>query len=202
MLHNLGMHDVKKYTTGDGTFYIDFTTGSEADCFRFRIGTHNGSGSESVTATFSDIKLIEKTDYNLGLNISATEKAVEFDAAGYGELATATREGYVFEGWYTEPDGQGEKITASTAVKSENITVYSNWIPNQYSVAFDGNTGIGGLGMANAQYDTPFELPANYFIKTGYTFLGWSTSPDGEVLYGDKEVVKNLTSEVNGSITL
>ena len=200
--NGVGMHDVKKYTTGDGTFYIDFTTGSEADCFRFRIGTHNGSGSESVTATFSDIKLIEKTDYNLGLNISATEKAVEFDAAGYGELATATREGYVFEGWYTEPDGQGEKITASTAVKSENITVYSNWIPNQYSVAFDGNTGIGGLGMANAQYDTPFELPANYFIKTGYTFLGWSTSPDGEVLYGDKEVVKNLTSEVNGSITL
>ncbi len=198
----VGWADVNKYTAGSGDFYIDFTTGENAEEFRFRIGTHNGSNSDVVTATFSDIKLIEKTDYNLSLNISATEKAVEFDAAGYGELATATREGYVFDGWYTEPDGQGEEITASTAVKSENITVYSKWIPNQYSVAFDGNTGIGGLGLTNAQYDTPFELPANYFIKTGYTFIGWSTSPDGEVLYGDKEEVMNLTSEVNGSVTL
>lgn len=194
-----GWADVNKYTSGDGDYYIDFTTGDKADFFRIRLGTYNPSSTDSVTVTFSDLKLTEKTDYNLGLNISATEKAVAFNADGYGELATATREGYVFDGWYT---ADGEEITADTAVKSKNIHVYSSWIPNQYSVAFDGNTGLGGLGMANAQYDTPFELPANYFIKTGYTFMGWATSPDGEALYADKEVVSNLTSEVNGSVTL
>lgn len=194
-----GWADVKNYTSGDGAYYIDFTTGDKADFFRIRLGTYNPSSTDPITVTFSDLKLIEKTDYNLGLNISATEKAVAFNADGYGELATATREGYVFDGWYT---ADGEEITADTAVKSKNIHVYSSWIPNQYSVAFDGNTGLGGLGMANAQYDTPFELPANYFIKTGYTFTGWATSPDGEAIYEDKEEVSNLTSEVNGSVTL
>ena len=192
-------HTVNKYTSGDGEYYIDFTTGEKADTFRLRLGTYNPSSTESVTVTFSDIRLVEKTDYNLSLNIGAAEKSVAFNADGYGTLAEPTREGYVFDGWFTS---DGEEITADTAVKSENIHVFSSWIPNQYSVALDGNTGIGGLGMFNAVYGTPFNLPANYFIKTGYTFAGWSTSPDGEVLYTDEEEVSDLTSEVNGSITL
>lgn len=197
--NGVGKHDVWKYDSGNGDFVIDFTTGDAAEEFRFRIGTYNSSDSDVVSATFSNIKLIEKTDYNLGLNISAAEKAVVFDAEGYGELATATRDGYVFDGWYT---ADGEEITADTPVKSENIHVYSSWIPNQYSIAFDGNTGLGGLGMINAVYDTPFNLPANYFIKTGFTFIGWSLAPDGEAVYADQEEVKNLTADVNGSVTL
>lgn len=194
----VGWADVNKYASGDGEYYIDFKTGSQAEELRFRIGTNNGT-DESVTVTFSDIRLCEKTDYNLGLNISATESTAIFDAESYGELATATRDGYVFDGWYT---ADGEKITADTPVKSENIHVYSSWVPNHYSIAFDGNTGLGGLGIANVVYDQPFKLPPNYFIKTGYTFIGWSTSPDGEVMYTDEEEVSNLTTVVNGSVTL
>lgn len=190
---------VNKYTAGDGDYYIDFTTGEKADTFRIRLGTNNADSAESVVVTFSNLKLTEKTDYNLGLNISHTEKTAIFDSESYGELATATRDGYVFDGWYT---ADGEKITADTPVKSENIHVYSSWVPNQYSVAFDGNTGLGGLGMTNAVYDIPFVLPANYFIKTGYTFVGWSLTPGGEAVYADEEEVKNLTAEVNGSVTL
>ncbi len=115
------------------------------------------------------------------------------------------RKGYVFAGW-KDADGNsyadGAEVLNLTSAHQGKFTLYAQWTPNQYSVAFDGNTGLGGLGIANAQYDTPFNLPANYFIKTGYTFTGWATSPDGEVLYTNEQEVSNLTSEVNGSVTL
>lgn len=184
------------YVHSDGHVVIRFTPHADARLLSIRFGSAN---STNTVTKFSNIRLIDAETYDSNINWTAAQKSVAFDADGYGTLAEATREGYVFDGWYT---AGGEKITEDTPVKSENISVYSSWIPNQYSVALDGNTGIGGIGMFNAVYGTPFNLPANYFIKTGYTFAGWSTSPDGEVLYTDKEEVSDLTSEVNGSVTL
>ncbi len=116
-----------------------------------------------------------------------------------------TRTGYVFAGWTDELGNtyaDGEEVLNLTSVHEGKYTLYAQWTANQYSIAFDGNTGLGGLGMANAQYDNFIELPANYFIKTGYTFAGWATTPDGEAVYADGQSVKNLTSDVDGSVTL
>ena len=42
-----------------------------------------------------------------------------------GTLPTAKRNGYVFTGWYTAPEG-GEPISAETPI-TENTTVYAQW---------------------------------------------------------------------------
>ncbi len=61
-----------------------------------------------------------------GGNVSENLKSVKFDST-YGELATPTRSGYKFNGWYTEQEG-GEKITSDMIVKTpENHTVYAHW---------------------------------------------------------------------------
>jgi len=153
----------------------------------------------------------EKAQYNVvfeGNGATAgemPEQTMIYDESENLNTNAYERTGYVFAGW-KDSDGNsyadGAEVLNLTSEHQGKFTLYAQWTPNQYSVAFDGNTGLGGLGMANAQYDTPFNLPANYFIKTGYTFIGWSDSPDGEVLYTDKEEVSNLTSEVNGSVTL
>lgn len=184
------------YVHNDAHVVIRFTTTESARLLSVRFGSAN---STNTVTKFSNIRFIDAETYDKNISWTDAQKSVAFDADSYGALSEPTREGYVFDGWFT---AEGEEITADTAVKSENITVYSSWVPNQYSVALDGNTGIGGIGMFNAVYGTPFDLPANYFIKTGYTFAGWSTSSDGEVLYTDEEKVSNLTSEANGSITL
>lgn len=66
--------------------------------------------------------------------------AVTFDAAGgaagwtkgevvkgaaIGTLPTATRSGYVFDGWYTLPSG-GDRVMSSTAVTGD-IVLYAHW---------------------------------------------------------------------------
>ena len=46
----------------------------------------------------------------------------------YGSLPTATRPGYIFDGWYTEVEG-GEKITEEDEVLlTDNQTLYAHWI--------------------------------------------------------------------------
>lgn len=72
--------------------------------------------------------------------------------------------------------------------------------PNTYTVRYNGNGNTGG-STANSThtYDTNGNLSANGFTKTGYTFAGWSTSPNGGVVYSNQQSVRNL-SQTNGAV--
>ncbi len=57
--------------------------------------------------------------------LSATSIKVYFDRV-YGDLPTATREGYIFDGWYTEDN---VLITKDTVVSiAANHTLYAKWV--------------------------------------------------------------------------
>ena len=62
-------------------------------------------------------------DANNGV-VSPTSRLVA-DGATFGELPVPTRNGYVFDGWYTSKVG-GTKVTSSTIVTS-NMTLYAHW---------------------------------------------------------------------------
>ena len=67
----------------------------------------------------------------------------------YRELPTPTRDGFAFEGWYTERDG-GTKVEATTTVTSEiNHTLYAHWDSN--IAIFDTGRVVNGKmkGLAN-----------------------------------------------------
>ena len=52
----------------------------------------------------------------------------------YGTLPTPVKEGYTFDGWYTEKTG-GTKITADTKVTvTENQTLYAHWVDKEVPV--------------------------------------------------------------------
>lgn len=75
--------------------------------------------------------------------------------------------------------------------------------PNTYTISFNGNGATSGsMGNLSMTYDTPANLPANGFKKDGYKFVGWSTSPNGNVAYTNKQSVKNLTTQNGGTVTL
>lgn len=94
-----------------------------------------------------------------------------------GKLATPTKEGSIFAGWYTE-DGTsvdwGDNVTNTT----KGNTYYAKWT---YSITFDGNGATGGSMTAQqvTEGDTSTTLTANAFTKTGYAFNGWNTAKDG-----------------------
>lgn len=66
-----------------------------------------------------------------GGSVSQASKSVTSDSA-YGTLATPTRTGYTFAGWYTAANS-GTQVTASTICKGD-ATIYAHWKANSYTV--------------------------------------------------------------------
>jgi len=79
----------------------------------------------------------------------------------------------VFEGWYTDTFG-GTPFTATTKV-TKSVTVYPRWKETTYSVTF--MTGQAPITTTVAKNGT-VSLPNNP-TKSGATFDGWYTQPDG-----------------------
>ena len=46
-------------------------------------------------------------------------------------------------------------------------------------------------------YDQSYQLNKNEFTLDGYEFKGWATSPNGQVVYKDEEIVTKLTDKSN-----
>ncbi|NMN01414.1 repeat protein [Bifidobacterium sp. DSM 109963] len=90
------------------------------------------------------------------------------------------------------------EVPASTAA-----TYVADYAPITYKVSFKSNGGSGTMGDQSFTYDAAQNLTANAFTRAGYTFAGWNTKADGKgTAYKDKESVKNLTAEANGTVTL
>ncbi len=115
------------------------------------------------------------------------------------------RTGYTFKGWSKQPNGQveyqnGDKVTNLTTQDGKNIDLYAVWEANTYTVTFDANGGIGTMKPQKMTYDQVATLATNQYTKPGYTFKGWSTQANGQVVYTNNKEVKNLVTE--GNITL
>lgn len=120
-----------------------------------------------------------------GGTCSPASKIVTFDAT-YGELATATRSGYLFAGWFTAATG-GTQVTASSTVQiANNHTLYAHWQPLFYfSATANKNTATentvtavvenasitGTVGQTSAQTTAKFTATPN--ATKGYNFVGW-----------------------------
>ncbi len=115
--------------------------------------------------------------------------------------------GYTFAGWY---DGDGNQLSTATDYTAfgacndgKIMTVYAHFRAHTYTIKFNGNGGSGSMGEHTCTYDKAWNLTANAFTRTGYTFAGWNTKANGTgTSYTDKKSVKNLTSTDGATINL
>ncbi|MBP5417133.1 MAG: InlB B-repeat-containing protein [Clostridiales bacterium] len=96
----------------------------------------------------------------------------------YGTMPSASRTGYAFVGWFTEPTG-GTQITGSTAVTmTVDHTLYAQWTANNYTVTFNANSGSVSTASKGVTYDATYgDLPTP--TRNYYSFAGWYTSASG-----------------------
>ena len=98
-------------------------------------------------------------------------------------------------------NNQTANIVINSVTTDKTIAIAA--VPNTYTVVFDGNGNTSGTMAAQAMtFDTAVNLTANTFVRTGYNFAGWSTTPGGKCEYPDKASVMNLTTENGKTITL
>ena len=120
--------------------------------------------------------------------VSTNTRIVAFDSA-YGKLPVLEKNGYTFEGWYTD-ETAGTKVTAETILSIDaNHTLYARFILIKNPIAYvfmDSNlkAEIGGVDNSdNPAYhsveDHEFTLTAPE--KAGYNFDGWYLSYDNGI---------------------
>ena len=108
-----------------------------------------------------------------------------------------TRTGYTFDGWY---DGNDNPVTAIGKDETGDKEFWAKWTANSYTVVFLPGDGEGSSYDQTFTYDAAQKLDENQFTKTGHSFTGWKL--DDSTTFDDKQEVKNLTTEPNGTVTL
>ena len=151
-----------------------------------------------------DYDSLEINIYNSYVDYLANNKYVTTSEI-YGELPDITREGYVFEGWYTEPEG-GTKIDSDSVYITSNL--YAHWVSLTYTVTYNANGGTGTPDNQTKTYGTDLTLSSTkpshanasagkYTVSfnanggsvsltsldalrtTCYSFKNWNTKADG-----------------------
>lgn len=119
-----------------------------------------------------------------------------------------TRDGYTFTGWKRADNqqayGDGQWVNNLTTQPNGIVTMVAQWSANEAHIRYNPNPPAGktagGNGTPNWDGhtgDTP-AIGGNGWTIDGYTFAGWTTSPDGS---GTK-YAPGASWTANGTLTL
>lgn len=118
-----------------------------------------------------------------------------------GNTGTLTKAGYTFAGWNTAANGSGVTYQASDPINlSSNITLYAIWTgsaPSGFTLTYDPNTASGNAPSGTSGSGSITTAPnIGSLSKSGYTFAGWNTQPDGSGTTYQPGDALNLTSNL------
>ena len=133
-------------------------------------------------------------NYVLNDGVNSEKNPVSYTIGKAVTLADPSREGYAFEGWYTDSELTTE-FAGITAETTGDVTVYAKWKKVVYAVAYELNGGTNHADNA-ATYEVGKGLTLNAPTREGYTFKGW---------YTDKEFTTAITAiaaDAEGDVTV
>jgi uncharacterized repeat protein (TIGR02543 family) len=130
---------------------------------------------------------------------------VQVEDGGYlSQFQDPTRSGYIFNGWYTDPNFRYEFNFRTTRVYTD-LTLYADWIADQtyWVVTFDAGAGrfpSGDKTWTNQVKDgssvygsMPFNNPTYSYGGTAYEFDGWFYDAAGNRPYSGEAIYSNTT---------
>ncbi len=175
----------------------------------------NTNRSTESTVTFSDISIypIEYQDHMNNIT-NRDYRRYYPQKMGFGDLFeyTPERAGYTFSTWMADLDGDSAYADDNydchnlkdTDLVEQSWHVYSTWTENTYNIKYVSNkAGVTDPSdVASRKYTDLVSMP-NLTLK-GYTFLGWTTTPDGtgSMLYTGGSQRNKLTGKNNDTVTL
>ena len=132
-----------------------------------------------------------------GTNPNPTSYDISF---GTFNLLPLLRNGYNFIGWFSGPDGTGDKFTQIDSSKLLDYTLYAHYELETYTITYILNGGEVSTENPSTYHITDDTFTLTNPTKDDYTFLGWSgtglssttktvTIPNGS--YGNKTYTAN-----------
>ena len=162
--------------------------------------TATGSGVQEISASKTSFEIqLKTTNPGDGFYLTFNDDGEEIRHFYYedeivAELPSPTKDGYIFNGWFTE---SGTKLEEKRHKMTANLTVYAYWKATnpdtKYTVTFETNGGStvdSQTVIAGTAIDAPVQP-----TKTDYTFGGWYSN----ALCSDGALVSfpyNVTADV------
>ena len=184
-----------------GREFLSWNTKADGSGRTYHPGDHLGHDVGSLTlyaqwkTNTNTVNFIDDSNESSGLpSASTVVKGSDYTIPDQ----IPTRDGYTFEGWSTEKNGQVKYQPGDVLKITSNMELYAQWKVNNYSIRFfdmskaDDNLPDNAIVSHGSNYTIPNQIPRRY----GYTFEGWATEDEGEVRYQPGDVLK-ITSDVN-----
>lgn len=142
--------------------------------------------NEITAATVLYAKWLERFDvtFNLGYTLAPDASTIPAQSIPDGSKASAvtvpTREGYDFDGWYTDSDFENE-FDFDDAITADTV-LYAKWVLHQENATY--YTVTFNLGYASAVNPTAQVVENGRVtrpvdpVREGYRFVGWFNSSE------------------------
>ena len=104
---------------------------------------------------------------------------------------------YLFVKW---SDDSQQAVRTISITRDYNLT--ATFRRKSYTVRFYANDGTTAKKEQTMEVGVSSPLIANTWERDQYTFIGWATSSDGAVEYGDGETVTDLSTEDGAVVSL
>ncbi|MBT8036274.1 MAG: InlB B-repeat-containing protein [Verrucomicrobiae bacterium] len=181
--------------TGTGTGTVTFVnvnaldtdvTFSDAGTYILRLTADDGNAQITEDVVITVEQAAEYTITYDGNNngggsvpLDSTEYELNDPVTVLSNTGNLTRTGYTFDDWDTEADGTGDAYAPSDTFNiTGRITLFAQWLGNDYTVTFNQQSGTGGSGSVSATMGASMPT-ASAPSRTGYTFGGYYSGTSG-----------------------
>jgi len=158
---------------------ITYTTPQNAEAYDVTFTftpteTLGGSTYEAGKITKAFYSVTEQARYNIiydlngGTNANTNPKSYLDEVIALDE---PTREGYVFDGWYSDSTFN-TKVTEINAESTGDITFYAKWIALEYNIDYELNGGTHSGNPTGYSVESG-KITLNKPTRKGYAFDGW-----------------------------
>ena len=117
-----------------------------------------------------------------------------------------TRPGYRFDEWNTASNGSGTSYDDATTYSfNQSVTLYAMWelpppsgggnVSVSHTITYDGNGATSGI-TASQTSDGPQAVRQNGFVRPGYVFHDWNSTPNHTGFELDAGELYNFSQDV------
>ena len=157
--------------------------------------------SRELVQEARDVNAPVTVNFQVSDNPKDVRSIVETPGLKY-KLPDVSREGYYFVKWVSDDDER--EIRSDTLVLGDRDVenCHAVWREVPYAIHYDGNGGEGEMTDVFTRYGVAEKCSENAFVREKCDFMGWSSSPDGQVEFSSGEDMLNLSAEFGGLATL